>query len=293
MELSPCVTDADYEAWRSVRIAVLPYERCDTVEELRARESPDRLMLVAREDGAVVGSGMADRGESAGSGAAAPRVLPDHRRGGIGEAILRALADHCTSLGLPRLRAKVDDDESLAFARRFGFVEVDREVELTRSVAGAPSPPSLPEGVEVVTSAERPGLWEASYDGFGREALAGFAVDTPLEVTPEQWATTWRADPMFLALHDGEVIGCAGLLLDTDEPTRAENALTAVRGDWRGRGIAVHLKLRALEWAAAHDLDEVYTWTQDRNVAMRTLNERLGYTTSRTSTTVSRELPLT
>ncbi|KRF06746.1 hypothetical protein ASG88_19795 [Nocardioides sp. Soil777] len=292
MELSPCVTDADYEAWRSVRIAVLPYERCDTVEELRARESPERLMLVAREDGTVVGSGMADRGESADSGAAAPRVLPDHRRRGIGEGILRALADHCTSLGLPRLRAKVDDDESLAFARRFGFVEVDREVELTRSVAGAPSPPPLPEGVEVVTSAERPGLWEASYDGFGREALAGFAVDTPLEVTPEQWATTWRADPMFLALHDGEVIGCAGLLLDTDEPTRAENALTAVRGDWRGRGVAVHLKLRALEWAAAHGLDEVYTWTQDRNVAMRTLNERLGYTTSRTSITVSRELPL-
>lgn len=293
MELSPCVTDADYEAWRSVRIAVLPYERCDTVEELRARESPERLMLLARQDGAVVGSGMADRGESADSGAAAPRVLPDHRRRGIGEEILRALADHCTSLDLPRLRAKVDDDESLAFARRFGFVEVDREVELTRSVAGAPSPPPLPEGVEVVTSAERPGLWEASYDGFGREALAGFAVDTPLEVTPEQWATTWRADPMFLALHDGEVVGCAGLLLDTDEPTRAENALTAVRGDWRGRGIAVHLKLRALEWAAAHDLDEVYTWTQDGNVAMRTLNERLGYTTSRTSITVSRELPLT
>ncbi len=293
MELSPCVTDADYEAWRSVRIAVLPYERCDTVEELRARESPDRLMLVAREGDTVVGSGMADRGESADSGAAAPRVLPDHRRRGIGEEILRALADHCTSLGLPRLRAKVDDDESLAFARRFGFVEVDREVELTRSVAGAPSPPALPEGVEVVTSAERPGLWEASYDRFGREAVAGFAVDTPLEVTPERWATTWRGDPMFLALHDGEVIGCAGLLLDTDEPRRAENALTAVRRDWRGRGVAVHLKLRALEWAAAHDVDEVYTWTQDGNVAMRTLNERLGYTTSRTSITVSRALPLT
>ena len=293
MELSRCVTDADYEAWRSVRIAVLPYERCDTVEELRARESPDRLMLVARDGDTVVGSGMADRGESADSGAAAPRVLPDHRRRGIGEAVLRALAEHCTSLGLPRLRAKVDDDESLAFARRFGFVEVDREVELTRSVAGAPSPPPLPEGVDVVISAERPGLWEAAYDRFGREALAGFAVDVPLEVTPERWATTWRGDPMFLALHDGEVIGCAGLLLDTDEPTRAENALTAVRRDWRGRGVAVHLKLRALEWAAAHDVAEVYTWTQDGNVAMRTLNERLGYTTSRTSTTVSRALPLT
>ena len=24
------ITDADYEAWRAVRIAVLPYERCPT-----------------------------------------------------------------------------------------------------------------------------------------------------------------------------------------------------------------------------------------------------------------------
>lgn len=292
MELTACATDADYEAWRSVRIAVLPYERCDTVEELRARESPDRLLLLAREGDTVVGSGMADRGESADSGAAAPRVLPDHRRRGVGEALLRALADHCTSLGLPRLRAKVDDEESLAFAERFGFAEVDREVELTRRVADVPPPPPLPAGVEVVLSAEHPGLWEASYDRFGREALAGFAVDTPLEVTPDRWATTWRGDPMFLALHDGEVIGCAGLLLDTDEPTRAENALTAVRRDWRGRDIAAHLKLLALEWAAAHGIDEVYTWTQSGNAVMRGLNERLGYATTRTSITVSSALPL-
>lgn len=292
MELTACATDADYEAWRSVRIAVLPYERCDTVEELRARKSPDRLLLLAREGDTVAGSGMADRGESADSGAAAPRVLPDHRRRGVGEALLRALADHCTSLGLPRLRAKVDDEESLAFAERFGFAEVDREVELTRRVADVPPPPPLPAGVEVVLSAEHPGLWEASYDRFGREALAGFAVDTPLEVTPDRWATTWRGDPMFLALHDGEVIGCAGLLLDTDEPTRAENALTAVRRDWRGRDIAAHLKLLALEWAAAHGIDEVYTWTQSGNAAMRGLNERLGYATTRTSITVSSALPL-
>lgn len=292
MELSACLTDADYEAWRSVRIAVLPYERCDTAEELRARHSPDRLLLLAREDDAVVGSGMAGRGESAGSGAAAPRVLPEHRRRGIGEAILRALAEHCTSLGLPRLRAKVDDEGSLAFAEKLGFVEVDREVELTRRVADAPPPPPLPVGVEVVLSAERPGLWEASYDRFGRQALAGFAVDIPLEVTPERWATTWRGDPMFLALHGGEVIGCAGLLLDTDEPTRAENALTAVRRDWRGRDIAVHLKLLTLQWAAAHGIDEVYTWTQSGNAAMRGLNERLGYATTRTSVTVSSALPL-
>ena len=37
-----------------------------------------------------------------------------------------------------------------------------------------------------------------------------------LDVTPERWSHEWLADPMLLALHDGEVVGCAGLGLDPD-----------------------------------------------------------------------------
>jgi hypothetical protein len=36
MEVSIRVTDDDYEAWRAIRLAVVPGERCDTVQELRA-----------------------------------------------------------------------------------------------------------------------------------------------------------------------------------------------------------------------------------------------------------------
>ena len=109
VELSVCVTDEDYAAWRAVRMVVLPGELCATVAELREQDSPDRLMLLARVDGRVVGSGLADRAETADAGFAAPRVLPEHRRRGVGTALLRALADHCSSLGLPELRAGVDD----------------------------------------------------------------------------------------------------------------------------------------------------------------------------------------
>ena len=56
-----------------------------------------------------------------------------------------------------------------------------------------------PEGVEVVTEQERPGLWVAAYERFGLEALAGFAVDTPLDVSPERWARDWLADPHVVA----------------------------------------------------------------------------------------------
>lgn len=292
MNLVVCTTDEDYEAWRAIRIAVVPDERCDTVAELRAQDSSSRLLLLAVADGTVVGSGMADRSELAGGGFVAPRVLPEFRRQGVGSLLLKALAEHCTSLDLPVVRAHVEDEASLAFAIHFGFVEVDREIEQVRVVGDEQQPPAPPDGVEVVTLSQRPELWAASFETFGTQVLADFAAYQPLEISAEQWNTSWAGTPMFLALHEGEVIGCAGLFLDPDRPERAENALTAVSRAWRGRGLASHLKRRTLNWAAANDVREVYTWTQAGNVPMLRLNEQLGYATAHTSITVSKALPL-
>jgi GNAT superfamily N-acetyltransferase len=292
VQLSVCVTDEDYEAWRAVRIEVEPRERTDTVAELRAQDTPTRLMLLARTEGTVVGSGLADRSETAGGAFVLPRVPTKHRRGGVGTELLRTLAAHCAGLGVPSLRSRVDDAGSLAFAERFGFAEVDREVEQVRAVGDEPPPSALPGGVEVVTLDEHPGLWAACFDRFGTEVLADFALHVPLEISAEQWNTSWRGDHVFLAIHEGEVIGCAGLNRDSDQPDRAENALTAVRRDWRGRGIAAHLKRRTLHHATSEGLRELYTWTQAGNIPMIRLNERLGYVTRQTSITVARDLPL-
>ena len=292
MEITPCATDEDYEAWRTVRMTVVPGERCDTVAELRAQDSPTRLLLLARTDGTVVGSGMADRSETTGGAFATARVVPEHRRRGVGSAILRVLADHGAALGLPELRASVDDEGSLAFAHAFGFVEVDRQVEQVRAVGDEPAPSALPPGVSVIELGERPELWAECYDTFGVEVLSDFAVFEPLDISAERWNSSWAGDPMFLALYDGEVIGCAGVHRDTDQPQRGENALTAARRDWRGRGIASHLKRRTLQWAAENGLTELYTWTQAGNTSMLRLNEHLGYVTGQQSVTLARPLPL-
>jgi len=291
MELFVCDSDDDYDAWRRVRIAVVPGERCDTVAEMRRQDSPERLLVLATVDGAVVGSGVADRSDT-GGGFVAPRVLPEHRRRGVGTALLRRLAEHVSALGLSEVRAMVDDPRSLGFAEHVGFVEVDRQVEQIRAVGDEPAPSALPPGVDVLTLDQHPQLWAACYETFGRQVLADFAVFEPLQITAEQWSTSWAGDPMFLALFGGEVIGCAGLDRDTDRPERGENALTAVRRDWRGRGVASHLKRRTLRWAAEHGVTELYTWTQAGNTSMLRLNEHLGYVRGQTSITVSRALPL-
>jgi len=123
------------------------------------------------------------------------------------------------------------------------------------------------------------------------------ATISPLDISLEQWERDWITDPgaMFVALAgaDGEVIGCAGLRPDSDDPGRAEHALTAVRRDWRRRGVAAALKRTSLAWAAAHGVREVYTWTQRGNQDMRALNTHLGFVTRTESLSMRASLPLT
>lgn len=294
IEVRTAESDADLEAWRQVRIAVLPYERAATVEEMRRMATAETLHVVARYGGKVVGSGLAGRSDTPGRAFVAPRVLPEARRRGVGTALLRVLADHLAERGYELVGTSVDDPGSLAFAERFGFREVDRQVEQVREV-GDELKAMPPPGIEIVSVAERPELWRAAYDPLALEAFADLALDAPIHATLEQWEREWMNWPeaTFVALAGGEVVGTAGLMRDDDRSDRAENALTAVRRDRRGRGIASALKRHALAFAAANGVREVYTWTQRGNADMRRLNEHLGYATRTESISVRATLPLT
>jgi mycothiol synthase len=287
-------TDEDYDAWRQVRMAVLPCERADSVESLRAQAGPQHLFLLAEAGGVLAGSGVVGKSSLAGSGAVAPRVLPDWRRRGVGTAILADLAGRAAGLGFIVVSSSADDPGSVRFAERFGFREIDRQVEQVRAISGDEPWPLVPDGVEIVRVSERPELWRAVYPVVGAQAFQDMALTAPLEVSLQEWERDWITEPdaVFVALAGGDVIGCAGLLPDTDVPGRAEHALTAVRRDWRRRGVAAALKRCTLAWAAEHGLHEVYTWTQRGNDDMRALNTHLGFATRTESRTMRATLPL-
>jgi GNAT superfamily N-acetyltransferase len=289
-------TDADLDAWLRVRRVVIPYESAGTVAELRerGRGRAERLLVLAELDGVLVGSGMVDCSDRAGLASVAPRVLPGARRRGVGTALLAELARHALTLGLPRAVADVDSREgwSIAFAHRFGFEEVDRQVEQVRVLAGEPNPSSLPEGVEVVTIAERPGLLREAYP-LACQGYADLAAAQSVTVSLDDWLCDEATLPQgsFVAVAGGEIVGYAGLCRHDDAGV-AENGLTVVRRDWRRRGLATALKLRGLAWAAEHGYREVVTWTQGGNEGMRAVNERLGYATRNVSLTMTAPLPL-
>jgi mycothiol synthase len=287
------VTDEDLEAWRQVRIAILPNERTASVDELRGMASPERLLLLAELDGRVVGSGATNRSDTGGA-AVFPRVLPGFRRRGAGTALLRALAAYAESIGHSDAGSLVDDEGSLAFAERFGFRETGRQVEQVRRIRDREPRPVVPDGVTLVSVAERPELRLRTYHELALQAFEDMPTPRRVSITAEQWEQDWITWPegSFVALAGDEIVGCAGLIRDDDRPDRAENSLTAVRRDWRGRGLARALKERTIVWAAENGLREIYTWTQTGNENMRAVNERLGYVPRDTCISVRGPLPL-
>jgi mycothiol synthase len=289
----PAETDADLEAWSRVKRAVLPNESAWTVEEFRERADPARLVLVAELNGEIVGCGLADRSDAIGRGFVTARVHPDARRRGVGTALLKPLAEHVISLGFDRVSALVVDQGSRAFAERFGFEAKDRQVEQVRVLNGAPALDPLPEGVEVVTIAERPELLRQTYPLADREGYADLAVQGEVKIELDDWLHDEATLPggSFVALAGGEIVGYSGLMRHDNEAT-AEDGLTVVARDWRRCGLARALKQRELAWAAENGIREVITWTQERNEAMRKVNEKLGYEYREVCWTMIAPLPL-
>ena len=153
IEVRAAETDADFEDWIRVKRAVLPNESAWTVQEFRERHEPDQLVVVAALAGEVVGAGLAGRSDVRGRGFVAPRVHPAARRCGVGTALLQRLTEHVASLGFEKAWASVDDEGSQAFAERFGFGEVDREVEQVIALPAELPEAPFPDGVEEIAKA--------------------------------------------------------------------------------------------------------------------------------------------
>jgi mycothiol synthase len=285
-------TDADLQGWIRVRRTVFPSESAWTVQDFRERDWGEQLFLIAELDGEIVGNGMADRSDIRTRGFASSRVVPDARRRGVGTALLRELVAHVARLDLDKVATMVEDPGSRAFAERFGFREVTRQVEQVKRLGDEPAPPPLPDGIDVTTIAERPELLREAHP-LAVEGFADMATDGTATITLEHWLRDEATHPAgsFVALANAEIVGFSGLIHHDNEGV-AEDGLTVVRRDWRRRGLAHALKAREIAWAAENGLREIVTWTQRGNERMRALNERLGYEYRDVSVTMLAPLPL-
>jgi len=299
--IAPARTDAEARVYLDTQRKIRP--AAPTLAEFRHRERAwsGVIHLVGYLDGEPAGTGFA--GSFPGTEAAAHvgfgvGAVPALRRHGVGTALYRAVSDHVRSLGKEALLTEVmqDDRDSLAWALRRGFAELERQEAVALDLAEHdPLPAEPPQGIEIVTRAERPDLARQMYE-VGVEAGRDIpGLDGGHDPSFEQWASfeierpSRDPDLCFIALADGKVAGFASLDVFPDD---VYHGLTAVARPWRNRGVGTALKRSQIAAAKKRGFPRLLTESEHENEPMRRLNEKLGFRPEPSMSTIVLRGPL-
>ncbi len=282
--------DADeLERWLAIAPTVRP-DRAGSVADYVdwKRQAEDMAWFLASVDGEDAAAALAYVGwhSKPGTGRGEAFVLPGHRGRGLGLALFTELAGWVQERGCVTLETTVaeDDEASLGWVQHHGFREVGRQSLLVLDLTAIEAPGvDPPEGVEIVSWADRPDLTAAIYevacdaypDVPGQEEHRMSSFETWLST--DMRGESDRPEATFIALADGEVAGYAKLSLSSSDSTRAHHDITAVKRAFRGRGIAGALKRAEIAWAKQAGYEALETDNEVRNEPIRRLNERHGY----------------
>ena len=275
-------SDSDLAAMIEVRTKAdrdSPPPRLDNLRHNLAGK-PELAYLVAREAAVPVACGFVDVSQDT-VARAHVLVVPDARRRGIGTAMLVAVSRYARASRRVQLEGSIraHDEESLRYFTRRGFEKVGGEEAVALDLAEADARvPEPPHGVRILSRAEMPDVVEGMY-AVAQEAepdIPGGVPVRPFDV----WRATEIDRPSlapeftFVALAGDEVVGYA--ILDS-LGGELWHRLTAVKRAWRRRGIATALKLAQIGAARRSGLARLVTTNEERNVAMRSINDALGY----------------
>jgi mycothiol synthase len=280
-------TQRQYEQWAEIlkRVAGDVFD-VDEIAHFVTSDTESAFLLALSGDEAL-GCGVGRPSSVQSSLYAMVRVLPEHRGQGVGTRIYELLSEHARELGRESLwgRIREDDAGSRDFVRNRGFREAGREYEVVLDTASASLTTEAPEGIELVSLAERPELEPAVH-----EVDCEVAADVPRPEgddfepqTFERWREQYLEGPgavpdaVIAALDGEEVVGYTGLRRRGASSPIAENMLTAVRRPWRRRGIATALKREQIARARAAGIEQIYTTNDETNTGMRGVNALLGY----------------
>lgn len=293
-------TPADYEALVALRNAVQPepisVEEFREMDEMSSANSSTIWTRFVAEDeaGGVIGY------VGAGHYSDMPphhfsifvNVRQDSRRHGIGTQLLAeaerwALANDAQEALSSYMRS--EDAESFAWAQRRNFaLDLDRTesvLDLTRwdgaRFAGHVEKVRA-EGLELVALTEYP---SAEHLRGMYEVEVATAPDVPAYEghmpSWEEWRAEilgWKAPKVIaMGLHGDRVVAWSMLSLPRVAGAGAYTNYTGVLRAYRGRGLALALKLLTIEGAVANGTPRMRTNNDFENPAMLAVNEKLGY----------------
>lgn len=215
-----------------------------------------------------------------------------YRRQGLGAQLLVAIEAHAREQGAVTLSSTVKDDEpaSVAWAEKQGYAQYRHTFQSTLDLATFDPAPFT----DVVPAVEASGiafttLAERNDEAFVR-AVADLMTKTHLDIpgneSSEQSYEAWeswyikhkdaRMDGIIVALDGDRVAGVTALRKEGAEGNWYTN-YTGVHRDYRGRQIALALKLKSIELAMAEGATTMRTNNDSKNAPMLAVNRRLGY----------------
>jgi GNAT superfamily N-acetyltransferase len=252
-------------------------------------------MAAVDEHGALVGYGLARRfsWEREGLFLIKASVAPDCRRQSIGTALADAAAQFALAHGATAFQTitRDDGDASVAYARRRGYALERHLITSTLDVTRFDDPhfrdaiQALQAGsIRFTTLADEPG--EATERGL-YELDKHASADNPGEDLPDflpfaDWRrlsigrSDVRPDLVLIAKDGDRVIGMSDMAY-TAETRSMHTGFTGVHRDYRGRGIALALKVLAVDAARRLGAAAMRTENDARNMPMLAVNRRLGY----------------
>jgi GNAT superfamily N-acetyltransferase len=295
----------DYPRLAAIAAAIDPLESRGA-EWFRERDENwnARLLrhhLVAERDGLVVGWGEVGHGWWAYH----PRkfhlrlnVDPACQREGIGSSLYASLTDYVEANWNPRQIAAEASElhpSSIAFLEHRGFAEVHRRWDATLSVdrahldrLNAALQRVADQGLTVVTLTEERRRRAERFDqdvfdfeqrvyldepGYDPEGSLQFDQFVAVELNPKT-----RVDAgSFLALDGSRIVGISRLRYDSGGERILHVGFTGVEAAYRGRGIALALKLLTVDFARREGFAAIRTENDSSNAPMLRINLGIGF----------------
>jgi len=222
-------------------------------------------------------------------------VLPGYRRRGFGNAMYEHLMNELAAYNPIELLVAASSDcpDGIRFVEKRGYTEAIRYQGASLDTAHFDPIPFAglleglqAEGIVIQSLAELaadPERDRKLYALEGQLQAEAPMIDAATQAEFAIWQKNRSAenpfflpDAYFVALYDGEYIGLSAVVASQGDD-RLETFFTGVQKAYRGRGIALALKLRVVEYAQALGNRTIITSTASTNDPMRGINRRLGF----------------
>jgi GNAT superfamily N-acetyltransferase len=221
-------------------------------------------------------------------------VDPEVRHQRLGTQLYETAIGFAQEQGAGRMVTEVreNDPSSLQFAEKHGFNKdhhvFDSVLELANfdeALFAGKIEAVEASGIRFFTLADEENRAEAERKLYevNRMAVLDEPASTGTFPVYENWrriileGAWYRPESQFIAADRDRYIGLAGVYNEPDMPETMFNGLTGVERDYRGRGIAMALKLLTIRYAREHGATKITTGNDARNTPMLAINHKLGY----------------